>query len=57
MTVYSFIIFTSHYVTINSFSKTSNALVIIVFTSHYVTINSMTDTKISLLLEDLHPTM
>ena len=50
-------VFTSHYVTINSYSFPVPSALVSVFTSHYVTINSDCVKALSFSSSHLHPTM
>ena len=51
------LLFTSHYVSINSVSKKSKILWAVSFTSHYVSINSELCKNLLLRTLHLHPTM
>ena len=54
--IYS-IVFTSHYVTINSVTAAFPSAANTVFTSHYVTINSEQARATVQNIQNLHPTM
>ena len=50
-------LFTSHYVTINSYTSLANFYKELLFTSHYVTINSCSAPYCCIIDTHLHPTM